>query len=163
MNYEVIAQWSEIIGGIAFVIVAVWLFRKFALPAVRSAAISRNADLVNAEKRRDDLRAEVTAATAARDAALGEAESIARRAQGDAQREYDTIVNDARREGTRLVQNAEGELERSRNAARDQLRIEFIEKALLRARELAAAQVTDSLNARLVNKTVDDLSAGTGS
>jgi F0F1-type ATP synthase membrane subunit b/b' len=160
MNYDVIAQWSEIIGGIAFVIVAVWLFRKYALPAVRSAAIARNADLVNAEKRRDDLRAEVATATAKRDEALREAEAIALRAQGDAQREADAIVDDARREGTRLVQTAQGELERGRIAARDQLRIEFIEKALLRARELAAAQVTDSVNARLVNKTVDDLSSG---
>jgi F0F1-type ATP synthase membrane subunit b/b' len=160
MNYDVIAQWSEIIGGIAFVIAAVWLFRKYALPAVRSAAIARNADLVNAEKRRDDLRAEVAAATAARDAALQEAQAIALRAQGDAQREADAIVDDARREGARLLQNAAGELERGRIAARDQLRIEFIEKALLRARELASAQVTAAVDARLVHKTVDDLSAG---
>jgi F0F1-type ATP synthase membrane subunit b/b' len=163
MNYDLIAQWSEIIGGIAFVIVAVWLFRKFALPAVRSGEIARNADLVNAERRRDDLRAEVEAATAERDTALREAQAIALRAQADAQRLADTIVTDARREGTRLIQNAQGELERARIAARDQLRIEFIEKALLRARELAGTRVTDSINARLVTKTVDDLSAGKGS
>jgi F0F1-type ATP synthase membrane subunit b/b' len=162
MNYDLIAQWSEIVGGIAFVIVAVWLFRKFALPAVRAGEISRNADLVTAEARRDQLRAEVDAAKAARDAAVREAESIASRAQGDAQREHDTILNDARREGTRLIQNAEGELERSRNAARDQLRIEFIEKALLRARELAGTQIDDATNARLVERTVDDLSTGKG-
>jgi F0F1-type ATP synthase membrane subunit b/b' len=163
MNYDLIAQWSEIIGGIAFVIVAVWLFRKFALPAVRSGEIARNADLVNAERRRDDLRAEVEAATAERDTALREAQAIALRAQADAQRLADTIVTDARREGTRLIQNAQGELERARIAARDQLRIEFIEKALLRARELAGTRVTDSIDARLVTKTVDDLSAGKGS
>jgi F0F1-type ATP synthase membrane subunit b/b' len=160
MNYESIAQWSEIIGGIGFVIVAVWLFRKFALPAVRSAEIARNAELVNAEKRREELRAEVEAATAARDAALREADSIAVRAQGDAQREHDAILADARREGTRLIQNAQGELERGRIAARDQLRIEFIEKALLRARELAATQIDGAIDARLVGKTVDDLAAG---
>jgi F-type H+-transporting ATPase subunit b len=160
MNYELIAQWSEIVGGVAFVIVAVWLFWKYALPAVRSAAIARNADLEAAEKRRDDLRAEVVRRTAARDAALQEAESIALRAQNDAQRAAEAIVDDARREGTRLLQNARGELERGRIAARDQLRIEFIEKALLRARELAADQVTDVVNTRLINRTVEDLSAG---
>jgi F0F1-type ATP synthase membrane subunit b/b' len=163
MNYDLIAQWSEIIGGIAFVIVAVWLFRKFALPAVRSGEIARNADLVNAEQRRDDLRAEVEAATAERDTALRDAQAIAVRAQADAQRLADAIVADARREGTRLVQNAEGELERARIAARDQLRIEFIEKALLRAREIAGTRVTEAIDTRLVEKTVDDLSAGKGS
>ena len=48
MNYEAIAQYSEIIGGFAFVIVMVWLFRKFVLPAVRAGEVARNADLVNA-------------------------------------------------------------------------------------------------------------------
>ncbi len=47
MSYETIAQWSEIIGGFAFLIVAIWLFRKFVLPAVRQGEISRNSDLVN--------------------------------------------------------------------------------------------------------------------
>jgi len=162
MNYDLIAQWSEIIGGVAFVIVAIWLFRTYALPAVRSAAVARNADLVNAERRRDELKGEVAAATAAHDVALREAESIALRAQADAQREADAIVNQARREGVRLVQNASGELERGRIAARDQLRIELIEKALLRARELAAGQITDAVNTKLVNKTVGDLSNGSG-
>jgi F0F1-type ATP synthase membrane subunit b/b' len=160
MNYEVIAQWSEIIGGFAFIVVAIWLFRKYALPAVRAGEVARNADLVAAEKRREDLRKEVETARAARDNAMREAESIKLRSAGDAQREHDAIVEDARREGARLVQNAEGELERSRIAARDTLRIEFIEKALLRARELAAARLDDPMNARLVAKTVDDLSAG---
>jgi len=160
MNYEIIAQWSEIIGGIAFVIVAVWLFRRFLLPAVRAGEIARNAELVNAEKHRDALRAEVALARAARDTAAVDAQGIASRAQGDAQREYDTIVAEGRREGTRLIVNAQGELERARVAARDRLRIEFIEKALLRARELAAAQIDDAMNTRLVTQTVDDLSAG---
>ena len=36
MNYELIAQYSEIIGGFAFLLVAIALFRKFVLPAVRA-------------------------------------------------------------------------------------------------------------------------------
>jgi F-type H+-transporting ATPase subunit b len=160
MNYEFLAQWSEIIGGIAFVIVAVWLFRKYALPAVRAGEISRNADLENAERRRTELRVEVDAARAELDRATVEADAIASRAQGDAQRERDAIVAEGRREGARLVVNAQGELERGRIAARDQLRIEFIEKALLRARELASGQIDDAMNSRLVEKTVADLTAG---
>ena len=163
MNYDVIAQWSEIIGALAFVAVAVWLFRKYALPAVRAGEVARNADLVNAERRRDDLRTEVERAKAERETALRDAEGIAVRAQSDAQREYDTIVNDGRREGTRLLTSAEGELERGRIGARDQLRIEFIEKALLRARDLASTRMNDATDARLVNQTVDDLSTGKAS
>ena len=163
MNYEIIAQWSEIIGGIAFVVVAVWLFRKYALPAVRAGEVARNRDLVNAEQRREELRAEVDAGRAAREAATRDADAIAARAQGDAQREHDTIVADGRREAARLIVNAQGELERSRTAARDRLRIEFIEKALVRARELASSQIDDTMNTKLVTQTVDDLAAGKAS
>jgi F0F1-type ATP synthase membrane subunit b/b' len=161
MNYEVIAQWSEIIGGIGFVVVAIWLFRKFALPAVRSAAISSNAALVNAERRREELRAEVETAKAEREAAVREAEAIAARSVSDAARVAATIVTEARNEGTRLLANAAGEIDRARNAARDQLRIEFIEKALLRARALASTQIDAAIDTRLVDRTVDDFSAGT--
>ena len=62
MNYETIAQYSEIIGGFAFLIVMVVLFRKFVLPAVRAGEISRNSDLVNTEHRREELREEVAEA-----------------------------------------------------------------------------------------------------
>ena len=48
------------------------------------------------------------------------------------------------------MQNARGELDRGRIAGRDHLRIEFIEQALKRARELAAQQLSDAGNARLV-------------
>lgn len=160
MNYEVIAQWSEIIGGIGFVVVAVWLFRKFALPAVRSAAISSNAALVNAEQRREELRTEVETAKAEREAAVRDAAAIAARAVSDAARVAATIVGEARAEGARLLANASGEIDRARNAARDQLRIEFIEQALLRARALASTQIDDAIDARLVGRTVDTFSVG---
>jgi F0F1-type ATP synthase membrane subunit b/b' len=162
MNYETIAQYSEIIGGFAFLIVAVVLFRKFVLPAVRAGEVSRNSDLVNTEHRRDQLRDEVAAARGEVEAADRDALAIGARAQDDARHERDTIVAGARREGLRLIQNARGELDRGRIAGRDKLRIEFIEKALNRARELAAQQLTDGADAQLVAKTVDDLTIGTG-
>jgi F0F1-type ATP synthase membrane subunit b/b' len=160
VSYETIAQYSEVIGGFAFVIVAIWLFRKFALPAVRSGEVARNLDLVNAEKRRDALRAEVAAARGEVEAADRDALAIAARAEADARHERETIVAEGRREATRLLQNAQGELGRARLAARDALRIEFIERALNRARELAAHELSDAANARLVARTVDDLTAG---
>jgi len=160
LNYEVIAQYSEIIGGFAFIIVLIWLFRKFALPAVRAGEISRNSDLVNTEHRRDQLREEVAAARAEVEAADRDALAILARSETDARHEHDSIITDARREGLRLVQNARGELDRGRIAGREGLRIEFVEKALDRARELATQQLTPDADTRLVNKTVDELTAG---
>ncbi len=162
MNYETIAQYSEIIGGFAFFIVMIWLFRKFVLPAVRAGEISRNADLVNTEHRREQLREEVAAARGEVEAADRDALAIAARAETDARHEQENIIADARREGLRLLQNARGELDRGRIAGRDSLRIEFIEQALNRARELAAQQLSDAGNARLVAKTVEDLTNGAG-
>jgi F0F1-type ATP synthase membrane subunit b/b' len=162
MNYVNLAQYSEVVGGFAFVVAAVVLFRKFVLPAVRAGEIARNADLVNAERRRDVLREEVVEARAEVEAADRDAQAIAARAESDARHERETIVSDARREGLRLLQNAQGELERARIAARDKLRIAFIERALNRARVLAAEQLSDDGDARLVHKTVDDLTAGKG-
>jgi F0F1-type ATP synthase membrane subunit b/b' len=161
MNYEAIAQYSEIIGGFAFLIVAIWLFRKFVLPAVRAGEISRNSDLVNTEHRREQLREEVAEARGEVEAADRDALAIAARAETDARHEHETIVADARREGLRLIQNARGELDRGRIAGRDKLRIEFIEKSLNRARELAGQQLSEAGDARLVAKTVNDLTAGT--
>lgn len=162
MNFEAIAQYSEIIGGFAFLIVMIWLFRKYALPAVRAGEISRNSDLVNTEHRREQLRDEVAAARALVESADRDALAIAARAETDARHEHETIIADARREGLRLIHNARGELDRGRIAGRDKLRIEFIEKALNRARELAAQQLTEAGDTRLVVKTVDDLTAGAG-
>jgi F0F1-type ATP synthase membrane subunit b/b' len=152
MNYETIAQYSEIIGGFAFLIVSIWLFRKFVLPAIRAGEISRNSDLVNTEQRREELREEVAEARGEVEAADRDAQAILARAETDARHEHETIIADARREGLRLVQNARGELDRGRIAGRDKLRIEFIEQALNR----------DAGNAKLVAKTVDDLTIGTG-
>jgi F0F1-type ATP synthase membrane subunit b/b' len=160
MNYESIAQYSEIIGGFAFVVVAVWLFRKYVLPAVRAGEVARNADLVNAEHRREALREEVAKARGEVEAAALDALAIGARAETDARHEYESIVAEGRREGTRLLQNAQGELERGRIAARDALRIELIEKALNRARQLAALDLSQAQDARLVAKTVDELTAG---
>jgi len=162
VNYESIAQYSEIFGGFAFVLVAVWLFRRFVLPAVRVGEEARNADLVNAEQRRDDLGHEVAEARAAVEAAERDALAILARSETDARHTQDAIIAEGRREGVRLLQNASGELERARISARDRLRIEFIEKALGRARELAAQELSAEANARLVARTVDELTVGKG-
>jgi F0F1-type ATP synthase membrane subunit b/b' len=158
--YEELAKWSEVVGALAFVVVAIVLFYKYLLPMVRNAESARNAELVNAEHRREQLRAEVGKARQDLEQASREALMIRQRGQSDAERERSRIIDEARHEGTRLLANAQGELERGRIAARDRLRIELIEKALGRAREVASQRVDDALNARLVAKTVDEIAAG---
>ena len=86
--------------------------------------------------------------------------AIRDRGRADAERERERILEDARHEGARLVQNAHGELDRARIAARDQLRIELIEAALNRARAIARERIDEPVNARLVAKTVDELAGG---
>jgi F0F1-type ATP synthase membrane subunit b/b' len=162
MNYETIAQYSEVIGGFAFVVAMVVLFRKFLLPAVRSGEVARNADLVNTERRRDQLRQDVADARGEVESADRDALAILARAESDARQEHQAIVDEGRREASRLIVNARGELDRARIAGSDDLRIEFIEKALNRARDLAAQQLSDAGNARLVAKTVDDMTIGAG-
>jgi len=158
--FEELARWSEIVGGIAFFIAAYVLFRRFLLPAVVTTEVARNADLVNAERRREQLRAEVSSARAQLEDAASEALAIHARGLADAQRERERIVAEAMAEGRRLLVNARGELERSRIAARDHLRIELIERALARARTMANERIDDALNGRLVARTVDELAGG---
>ncbi len=158
--FEALARRSEVGGGVAFLIAAYLLFRKFMLPMVEGAAVARNADLVNAERRREQLRSDVSAARAHLEEVSREALSIRERGRADAQRERERIVAEGHAEGTRLLLNARGELERGRIVARDQLRIELIERALARARTIASEKVDDALNSRLVARTVDELAGG---
>lgn len=161
--WDELARWSEVGGGIAFVIVAVALFYRFLLPMVRHAEVARNAELVSAERRREQLRAEVAKARGELEEAQREALAIRERGLADAERERLRVIEEARREGNRLLANAQGELERSRIVARDRLRIELIEKALVRARTVASEHLDDGLNARLVARTIDDLANGSAS
>lgn len=155
--YEQLAQWSEIVGGFAFIVVAVLLFGKYVLPAVRSAQAASNADLVNAEARLEALRGDVVTARAGLEAADRDAASIKERAAADAARERDRLLSEAKADGERTVANAEGELDRARAAARAQLRTEFIDRALVLARAKADSRIDATANARLVGATVKTL------
>ena len=155
--YEHLAQWSEIVGGFAFVAAAVLLFQKYIAPAVRGIQIAGNADLVEAEHRRDALKAEVGKARAEVEAADRDARAIKARAEADAGRERDRLLSEAKADGERAVANARGELARARLAARAHLRTELIGRALEMARATAAGRIDAAANARLVSSTVETL------
>jgi F-type H+-transporting ATPase subunit b len=158
--FEAVALWSQVLGAVVFLIVVILLFRKYLIPAVEANEKARNAEIADAEARRERVRAEAAAARGEVESAQRDAAEIRARVDMVVKREHDHLVAEARADGERMVRNAEGELERARMAARDRLRIELIEKALLQARSQAAGRVDERTNARLVNETVDDLSRG---
>ena len=151
--YEALALWSQVFGSIAFIIVLVWLFNRFVRPAIAAAQQRSNAELAEAERRRDAAKDLVGVAQAELDAAGADVGAIARRAQVDAARERERILADANAEGERLVRNAEGELGRARVAAKDALRAELIARAVQIARE-SAAKLDAQTNERIVHGVV---------
>jgi F-type H+-transporting ATPase subunit b len=159
-TFEAIALWSQVAGAIAFLVAGVLLFRKYLVPAVAANERARNEQLTSAEARRDDLRAQAEKAREELAGAEADAQTIAARGREDAEREREHLLAEARSEGERVLRNAEGELDRARLAASDRLRIEFIEKALLKARTEAPARLSAAANTQLVDAAVDTLSEG---
>lgn len=160
MSLELLAQWSQIAGAVVFVIAIVLIWNKYIAPGVKTYQASKNAELADAEARREHIRADVAAARAEVERADEDCREIMGRVDIVVKREHDKLLAEARTEADRIVRNAEGELDRVRLAARDRLRIEFIEKALAMARGEAASRVGEDANRRLVAGTVDDLVRG---
>jgi len=159
-HFEEIAKWSQVVCAIAFLLFLIWAIRKYVVPAIDAAAQARNAELAAAEKHRDAVQAAVAQARAEVEAADRDALAIVNRSKSDAQREREHILAEAKADGERAIRNAEGELGRARLAANAELRAEFIEKALARARADAGAKIDDAANLGLVNRTVDSLAGG---
>jgi F0F1-type ATP synthase membrane subunit b/b' len=158
-TYEAIAEWSQIVAAILFVIALVVIWNKYLAPAVLASQARKNAELAEAEQRRDAARAEVEKAQAESAAADSDVRAISARAQGDAARLHEKILADARSEGEHAMLGAQGELERARTAAREKLRFDLIERAMEIARN-AAVRLDDGTNDRLVGDTVDTAERG---
>jgi F0F1-type ATP synthase membrane subunit b/b' len=159
--YESLAVWSQIVASVLFIVALVVLWVKFIAPAVLAAQARKNADLLESERRRDEARARAEKAQAGIAAADADVLAIKERAEGDARRIHDKIILDGIAEGTHLMQNAEGELERSRVAARDQLRTDLLEKAMAIARE-SASRLDAKTNERLVGEAVQTAERAAG-
>ena len=160
MNLELLAQWSQIAGAAIFVVVTIVVWRRWIAPAVQSYQDAKNADLAAAEARRDRMQSEADEARVDAEQAEAEARMIGERAKSDADAERKRILAEAQEESERLVRNANGEIARARMAARERLRIEFIEKALIRARSQAVDTLDDAANESLIEETVDTLVRG---
>jgi F0F1-type ATP synthase membrane subunit b/b' len=154
--YEQLAMWSQVAGALAFMGCIVYLWFKVVTPAVIAGRDKKNAELVEAEQRRDRLKLEAEAAQAELARADADVAAIAERARRDSARLAERILADANTEGERVVRNAEGELGRSRLAAHDTLRDELLSKALQIARE-SAKSLDASADRRLVDQTIGAL------
>jgi F0F1-type ATP synthase membrane subunit b/b' len=157
--YEHVAFWSQFAGSLAFMACVVYGWIRFVTPALVAQRDRKNAELFEAEKRRDNLLAEIDVARSEVAVAEAEAGAIRGRAERDAERVHEHIVAEAQSEGERLVRNAEGELERGRMAARDLLRDELLNRAI----EIAmgdAKSLDPSADRVLVESAVASLERG---
>jgi F0F1-type ATP synthase membrane subunit b/b' len=150
VNYTAIAEYSQIASAVLFVIVMIWIWLKFIQPAVVTAQQNANAQLSEGERHRDEAKRQLDALQGETDNARRDAEAIRQRVQAQAQSEREAILRESREAGERAVRNAEGELERSRLAAREKLRDDLLEQALQLARTQASQKVDASVNGKLV-------------
>ncbi|HKU68905.1 MAG TPA: hypothetical protein VJP85_14115 [Candidatus Baltobacteraceae bacterium] len=160
MNYTAIAEYSQIASAVLFVIAMAWIWVKFIQPAVISAQQNANAQLAQAERHRDEAKAQLDSLRGETDAAKRDAIAIKQRVEAQARAECEAIVDEARRAGERAVANAQGELGRARIAARERLRDELLDQALTLARAQAEQRVDGAVNARLVGTFLNNLEHG---
>ncbi len=157
MNYDAIAFWSQIAGFVLFVAFIIWAVANWVTPAIASAQKSSNERIAQAERHRDEMKAALEALRHEIDGAKRDARTILERAKERAQHERDAIVAEARAAGDRLVRNAQGELERARNAARERMREDLAAKALDIARQSAAQRIDANVNAQLMKEFLASL------
>ena len=53
MNYQAIAEWSQVVSALLFLGVLLWMWIKFIQPAVLAAQVAQNARINEAERHRD--------------------------------------------------------------------------------------------------------------
>ena len=160
IDYEKVAEWSQVAASVLFLAAMIWIWMKFIMPAVLQAQQKQNAQLAEAEHRRDDAKAGLDALQGELENAKRDARAMQERVAGLASAEREEALRETREAGERAVRSAEGELARSRAAARERLREELLCKALDAARAKATEHVDASVNERLVASFVSDLEHG---
>ena len=162
MNYQAIAEWSQVVSALLFMVALVIIWVKFLQPAVLAAQAAQNARILEAERHRDEAKAALEGLHADIDAAQRDAEAMKVRVGSQIASEREAALREAREAGERALKDAQGELNRSRTAAAAQLRDELIEKALARAKENAERRVDDAAERKLVGSFVRSLEGSAG-
>jgi F0F1-type ATP synthase membrane subunit b/b' len=137
--------------------VLLWLWIRFAQPAVLTAQDNSNKAIAEAERRRDDAKAALDLLAEEIGAAKHDAELIVARAKSQAEHEYAASVAEANEAGERTLRNAAAELGRARMAARDRLRVDMLDRALVQARADAGRRIDAAANAMLVDRFIAGL------
>jgi len=157
LDYEVIALWSQVLCFVAFAVAAIWIWQRAIAPAVIKAQATQNLHIAELEARLEKVEREREEARASNVRARDEAELIVSRVGELVVREREKYLAEIREEGERELRSAQGELERSRHAARERLRDETLAAALDIARERAVSLVNPSTEARLRDRFVGSL------
>ena len=118
MNYEAIAEWSQVASAILFLAVLVWMWFKFIQPAVLAAQAAQNARINEAERHRDEAKAALEGLQREIGVAQQDALAIKDRIASLEAAERETVLREAREAGERALRDAEGELARARCGAR---------------------------------------------
>lgn len=160
MNYTQVALYSQVASSVLFVIVMIWIWVRFLQPAVLTAQQNQNAQLAEAERRRDEAKGVLAGLHGEIENAKRDAQAIKERVAAQASAEREATLRETREAGERGLRNAERELDRSRAAARDQLRDEFLNRALEAARTRAAERVDAPVDSRLVSAFLNNLEHG---
>jgi F-type H+-transporting ATPase subunit b len=157
MNYDAIALWSQVIAAVVFAGLIVYGFMRLLTPSIARMTATKNDEIRENEKRRNDAVERVAAARAEIAEAATDGARIKEHIERDARREAAIIVATAHSEAQRLVRNAHADYERSRVASRDRLRIEMIDKALAVARKTVLGRIDEKAEATLVSRFIDEL------
>ncbi|HET9394151.1 MAG TPA: hypothetical protein VFO29_11610 [Candidatus Rubrimentiphilum sp.] len=157
MNYQTIAQWSQIASSVLFLGVLVWLWIRYIQPAVLAAQAAQNARIAEAERHRDEAKAALDGLQHEIEAAQGDAVAIKERVSAMMSSEREALLREAREAGERALRDAQGELSRARVAASEKLRDDLIEKALAAARGIASRRMDAGADKKLVNSFVGSL------
>lgn len=160
MNYELIAVLSQLVSALLFYAAMVWIWLKFLAPALKAANENTNRQIAEAERHRNEAKAAIEAVRLEIEGARRDARAMIERVKERAQHERDAILAEAKDAGDRSVRNADGELARSRMAAREQLRETLADKALEIARTSANMRIDTTINARLVQEFIEQVSRG---
>ena len=160
VNYEQIAIWSQVLSAVLFIAALVVIWIKYIQPAVLTAQEAHNKQIAEYERHRDEAKAVLGSLQGEIAVAQSDAVAIKERVQTLALHEHDAAIAEAKAAGERALRNAQGELERSRAAARVQLRHELLDRAFDLARNEATERVDAAVNTKLVDAFVHDLERG---
>ena len=141
------------------VLLGVWAFQRAGKPWLAANQEALNKSIADAEAERRAAESAVAAAQAS----IVDAQRNAERMVTVAEAQAATLAIDERSKAQirakRMLDHADGELDRERNRVRAQLLFETVESAFDRAKLIAAREVDAAQQRRLVDRFVADLEA----